>query len=232
MCAVILALVLPVSAQEIPVSNSDSSLQLWENPNTFPLKVDFDTTEGIKAICALHSDVLTDEQCVRGADNFEKRLFTDYFLQDGDIFEVSFTSSDGRHKKETLKVWFGADVPPDDPRRKAEVYDTGRPDGVKLIKPLVCGNWGLMTFATSVTEIIREIKVIERVIVEQPKAKVYRCGLQAHPHRHMHRSGTQTTGYVYEVCDTVHYLPGIKTEPKERQSNGHGQSCGFVDLFY
>lgn len=125
------------SAQQQPTTVA-STVENWTNPGSFPFKGKFDD------VCNLYKATLTNEQCLRAIDSHERGGGTEIFLQDGDILQISFTVN-GVHKQKTLRVAFGAHVPANDPMRRAMVYDTGRPDGVKLVRPDVCGNWSVMT---------------------------------------------------------------------------------------
>lgn len=168
-----------------------SAIADWENPGSFPFAGNFDD------VCSLYAATLTDEQCARAIDQYEREQGTVMFLQDGDILQVSFTVG-GVHKQKTLRVAFGADVPSDDPKRRALVFDTGRADGVKLVRPDVCGNWSVMTVLFEPAE----PRVVERII-ERVETRV-------------------ETQYVPQVCvppgaTTINqpsvFLPGIGHPP-------------------
>lgn len=179
------------NAQQTAVSTTVAN---WSNPGSFPFKGDFSD------VCKLYAHVLTDEQCLRALSQYETdtaqqsstdMLGTVIYLQDGDILQVSFTVN-GVHQQKTLRVAFGAAVPSDDPMRRAVVYNTGRPDGVKLVRPDVCGNWSVMTVPSAPPAppepvIVTRVIYGPREVCEIPEAFTlvtpgqYVPGLDEHP---------------------------------------------------
>lgn len=165
---------LPAGAQQsLTVS---TTVVDWVNPGSFPF------TGSFNDVCNLYDHTLTDEQCLRALSQYEADITddsipdvgTEIYLQDGDILQVSFTVN-GVHKQKTLRVAFGANILVDDPMRRAMVYDTGRPDGVKLVRPDICGNWSIMTISNASLPppepvIVTRVVYGPRTVCEVPEA--------------------------------------------------------------
>jgi hypothetical protein len=191
---------------------AESVVTEWTNPGSFPFRGDYSD------VCSLYAEELSEEQCARALLAFEKDTCEVYSLKDGDVIDVSFTSD--RHYRKVLQVAFGDHIAPDDPLRNALVCDTGRTDGLKLVRPDVCGNWSLMTLREPAPPV---------VVVKQNPEPAFRCWLEA---RHSHGPGGEIIflpGIETDICTERHYIPGILFEGSGLYSQGRGEVCDWVN---
>lgn len=206
----------PAVQAQTTTANTDSVIANWSEPGSFPFVGNYSD------VCTLYADQITGEQCARAIDEQERGLGEELFLQDGDILQVSFTVN-GEHRSKILRVMFGDDISENDPMRRALVYDTGRSDGLKLVRPDVCGNWSLMT--------IRDAALPATVVEQLYEEEQYGCWLEA---RHRHGPGGEVSFLpgidVGDSCGLPHFVPGLLQEGSSLQSNGQGLVCGFYPI--
>lgn len=211
-----ISLVMAFNTASAQATDTESVVSNWSNPGSFPFTGDYSD------VCKLYEKEISGEQCVRALDQEERGLGDEFFLQDDYILQVSFTVG-GQHQSKILKVDFGTDVPEDDPMRRAVVYDTGRLDGLKLVRPDVCGNWSLMT--------IRDSVPTETAVAATQTTEVFACSMQPRQRlmggEALFLPGQQTCG---GGCDQSFHIPGLFLEGSMIQSNGQGLVCGWYPV--
>jgi hypothetical protein len=209
-----------IAAQTVPLT---STIKNWTNPGEFPLQGDFIPHGGElleSDVYRLYDDVVTPDQFGVAVDQFERGIWEEYYLQDGDIIQVSFTVGEVDRVK-LLRVWFGETIPPDHPTRRAQVYNTGRADGLKFVLPDICGNWSLMTFEPE-----SPVKVVEAT---EPVQSNFQCRLTS---RHSHGIGGEIIFYQtvgLNDCNETHIIPGYAYQNNQLSSQGHGVVCDWVN---
>lgn len=185
----------------------------WSNPGSFPFKGNFSD------VCSLYEEELSEEQCARALLAFENDSCDVFYLQEGDVIDVSFTSE--THHRKVLQVTFGDEVSVDDSMRRAYACDTGRSDGLKLVRPDVCGNWSLMTFRNVLPQVIE---------VTKPKtASAFICrNIPAHTHKENKIFFVPSVN-IGDVCTSSHIIPGFLYQDSGVLVSGVKTEC--VDNF-
>lgn len=180
----------------------------WTNPGSFPFKGDYSD------VCVLHADDLSEEQCKRALLSYEKGECREYFLKEGDVIDVSFTSD--RHYQKVLQVTFGDEVALDDPMRRALACDTGRSDGLMLVRPDVCGNWSLMTMARQLPP--------EMEVASKPSPAFICQSVPAHRHEG-NKIFFVSNVNIGGVCNDPHFIPSYLYQEESLEVFGQGTEC-------